>query len=512
MKNKILAIVAAASISATICSCREESTELVSFGQNDYLNFSEADTCFVGQFKGVWTALNCNYALWDFEEKQGLDWDAVYDKYLPKMKEFDERDAEENGVSDEELQSVYEEMLSPLHDGHILIEVRNLHTGTYLQISPSYIRNSDRPDNVSVRLPVLSFYHTADAGENQITEYDTVTVRPSQYSKMEIEKALALIDQRINELQAKPDRNAVDDYIIDCYNNARNELSGFSITTYDDVLYYNDTLTRKYEYLGITLNTFDIDMADWLDLKYATFDDGIAYLYISGFSIFPYINGWVGGTPCSDTLATQVYQVIEKWIDRVQEMHNAGQLKGVIIDVRNNGGGYTYDYQFLLGSLLPSGGHEIAYNRFKTGVGRYDYSPLTPFVLPTLVDEHQTITEPIIVLANTNSVSMAEMTCLGAKQVPNAHVIGTQTWGALSTLIDAPEYYSLAYSSCVGISGETPFYAYIPFDVTVTKDLDIIEGTGIIPDIEVTLDVDLLNNTGRDNQLERALQYIRTGK
>lgn len=104
------------------------------------------------------------------------------------------------------------------------------------------------------------------------------------------------------------------------------------------------------------------------------------------------------------------------------------------------------------------------------------------------------------------------MTCLGAKQMPNARVIGTQTWGALSALFDDPKCYSLAYSSCVGISGETPFYAYIPFDVTVTKDLDIIEGTGIIPDIEVQLDVDLLNNTGRDNQLERALQYIRTGK
>lgn len=510
MKNRILIIVAAAAISAAMGSCREESTEIVSFGQNDILNFWDADTCFVGQFKGVWTALNCNYALWDFEEKQGLDWDAVYDKYLPKMKEFDERDAEEDGVTDEELQNVYEEILCPLHDGHILIEVRNLHTGTYLQISPSYIRNSNRPDNEYIRLPVLSFYHTTDAGENQITEYDTVTVRPSQYSKMEIEKALALIEQHINELQAKPDRNAVDDYLIDCYYNAHNELRDFDITTYDDLLYYNDTLTRKYEYLGITLNTFDIDMSNWLDLKYATFDNGIAYLYVSDFRLSSYLFGWIGGTPCSDTLTARVYQVIENWIDRVQKMHNAGHLRGVIIDIRNNGGGIGDDYQFLLGSLLPSGGHEIAFNRFKTGVGRYDYSPLTPFVSPTLVDEHQTITEPIVVLANTNSASMAELTCLGAKQIPNARVIGTRTWGGLSTLLAEPKYYSLTYSNCVGISGETPFYAYIPCNVTVTKDLDIIEGTGIVPDIEVTLDVDLLNNTGRDNQLERALQYIRT--
>ena len=153
----------------------------------------------------------------------------------------------------------------------------------------------------------------------------------------------------------------------------------------------------------------------------------------------------------------------------------------------------------------------MASARFKTGIGRYDYSPLTPQELKTLSQDHVTVTEPIVVLANCHSVSMAEMTCLGAKQLDNACVIGTQTWGGLCMLNSDPAYYSEYYASVVGVRDETPFWAYIPVDVTVSKE-GILEGIGVTPDIEVQLDRDLLQSTGRDSQLERALEYIRTGR
>jgi C-terminal processing protease CtpA/Prc len=38
-----------------------------------------------------------------------------------------------------------------------------------------------------------------------------------------------------------------------------------------------------------------------------------------------------------------------------------------------------------------------------------------------------------------------------------------------------------------------------------------LEGVGIDPDIEVDLDTKLFNANTKDTQLERALQYIRTG-
>ena len=49
--------------------------------------------------------------------------------------------------------------------------------------------------------------------------------------------------------------------------------------------------------------------------------------------------------------------------------------------------------------------------------------------------------------------------------------------------------------------------------MTMTKGVDgvIAEGKGLIPDIEVPFDGENLKN-GVDTQLERAVQYIRTGE
>jgi C-terminal processing protease CtpA/Prc len=45
-----------------------------------------------------------------------------------------------------------------------------------------------------------------------------------------------------------------------------------------------------------------------------------------------------------------------------------------------------------------------------------------------------------------------------------------------------------------------------------TLDKQLIEAKGITPDIEVDLDIDLFKANGQDTQLDRALQFIRTGQ
>ena len=46
----------------------------------------------------------------------------------------------------------------------------------------------------------------------------------------------------------------------------------------------------------------------------------------------------------------------------------------------------------------------------------------------------------------------------------------------------------------------------------LTLDGKIIESEGLTPDIEVDLDIDQFKANGRDTQLDRALQFIRTGQ
>jgi C-terminal processing protease CtpA/Prc len=107
---------------------------------------------------------------------------------------------------------------------------------------------------------------------------------------------------------------------------------------------------------------------------------------------------------------------------------------------------------------------------------------------------------------------MSEMTAVGAKVVDNAKVVGTRTWGGLCGLM-GNDAYSVNYAGHIGVEGETPVYVYCPCEASFTKDGQLLEGVGVTPDIEVHLDKAAWNNgLGPDSQLDRAIQYITTGK
>ena len=74
------------------------------------------------------------------------------------------------------------------------------------------------------------------------------------------------------------------------------------------------------------------------------------------------------------------------------------------------------------------------------------------------------------------------------------------------------ETYTNNYASVVGVMNETSVFCYIPQELTYTLDGKVLEGYGVTPDIEVAFDAAAWNSgAGPDNQLDRALQWIRTG-
>ena len=422
-----------------VTSCREESDALQNYAFNDGLAFEKAQKSFAGKFKVLWKALDQNYGIWDYERSQGVDWDAVYDEFLPKYEALDKRD----DVTDDELQKLLEATLAPLHDGHFAAQMENHQTGNFVVTVPSNTRTKERDDFEAMKNTThnLSAYLPAAFGGtgNQILDYKEA-----------------------------------------------------------------DTHTADAGEFGITV-------------KYALFKDNIAYFYFSGFYLTPYLNDEIyqnlfgKANAATQQLALAVRQAWQAWFDKVQELHASGQLKGVVIDLRNNGGGMLDDNPYVLGSMLPSGGFEVAFSRFKRGVGRYDYSPLSPFKVPTLEAAHETITEPIVVLTNCGSVSMAEITSLGCQSLPNGTLIGKRTHGGLCSLVKSPSVYYQNYSGIIGEMNKTPIYLYIPHMTTISKEGKLFEGVGLTPDIEVDLDVTQYQATGRDTQLERALQFCTTG-
>ena len=422
-----------------VTSCREESDALQNYAFNDGLAFDKAQKSYAGKFKVLWKALDQNYGIWDYERSQGVDWDAVYDEFLPKYEALDKRD----DVTDDELQKLLEATLAPLHDGHFAAQMENHQTGNFVVTVPSNTRTKERDDFEAMKNTThnLSAYLPAAFGGtgNQILDYKEA-----------------------------------------------------------------DTHIAEMGEYGITV-------------KYALFKDNIAYFYFSGFYLTLYLNDekyqkiFGKANAATQQLALAVRQAWQAWFDKVQELHASGQLKGVVIDLRNNGGGMLDDNQYVLGSMLPSGGFEVAFSRFKRGVGRYDYSPLSPFKVPTLETAHETITEPIVVLTNCGSVSMAEITSLGCQSLPNGTLIGKRTHGGLCSLITNPGVYYQNYSGIIGEMNKTPIYLYIPHMTTISKEGKLFEGVGLTPDIEVDLDVTQYQATGRDTQLERALQFCTTG-
>ena len=506
--KKIMMIMAG--LLLTLTGCRQESDNVMSYAFNDAMAFQKADTSFVGEFEVFWNGMNTNYALWDYELENGLDWDNVYQKYYPKFAELDEKDT----VTDEELGNLLNEIVKPLHDGHLVIKLMNHSTGNYVTASPSHLRVGDEREEEYTAtenfLPSLKYYQ--DKGK--ILEMRSAS---TNVIGQLIGIWVAYIKEQITGLKLKTDRTQDEEERLNAFQSAYNDL--YQIVKTDNLNAYNPFAIR-YEWLHIPyLEPINLNLYEHpVDITYALLEGNIAYLSFNHFRLSAYLDADICkeffGQPTGLTkLAVEsVQNTWNSWFSAIQELKKAGNLGGVIIDVRSNGGGMLNDYQYVLGALLPSGGHHMADARFKRGPGRFDYSPIMPQTMPTMKEEHETVTEPIVVLCNCNSVSMAEMTSMGAKVLENGTLIGTRTWGGFSAL-SSSENYSNNYAGYVGIQNVTPVFCYIPQEVTFSiLDGKIVEGHGVEPDIEVSMDFDAWNKgNGSDSQLDRALQFIRTG-
>ena len=113
MKHKLF-ILGALFLLLTVTSCRQESDALYSYGQNDDLRFQEANESYAGEFKLFWHAMNQNYPLWDYEREFGFDWDAAYDAFLPRFEALDQRLENGEEITDEEYQSLLEDLWKTL--------------------------------------------------------------------------------------------------------------------------------------------------------------------------------------------------------------------------------------------------------------------------------------------------------------------------------------------------------------------------------------------------------------
>lgn len=523
MKTKIFLIAAAAVL---FTGCRLESDDVLNYAHQDEMAFSKAEGSYAAKFDVVWNGLNANYALWDYEAEHGLNWDKVYEEFRPK---FVALDSSKTTVTDKQLKALLDSVIAPLHDGHLSVQLKNHATGKYVSSGPGSLRLArERLDEymTAARTELnLNYY----AKNGLLKEY---TVKSSYTIQTVAMAALKYVEAVVTRLEAIPEseRTPAQNDTLALYTPIGRELSSaLSLTlageNQEAIEKYN-IIAYKYQYLHIPyLEPIDPVINEYgLEVTYALFKDNIAYLKFDGFKLSAYLDDqfinqiFGGSSDATKALVTKVGDVWRAWFNAIQEHHKAGDLKGVIIDVRSNGGGLLNDSKFVLGALRQadeSGGFHDCDARFKRGSGRFDYSPVMPQIMSVLDSAHVTVTAPVVVLCNCGSVSMAEHTSYGVKLFENGKLVGTRTFGGFSALSDEPSY-SNNYAGYVGVKNVTPVFCYIPQEVAYlleenSKGEKIVEGYGIEPDIEVALDAETFNKVGTDNQLDRALQYIRTG-
>jgi len=165
--------------------------------------------------------------------------------------------------------------------------------------------------------------------------------------------------------------------------------------------------------------------------------------------------------------------------------------KGLIIDVRDNGGG-SISNVYNIGNHFVSEPIITAYQRTKNGPGHEEFTTLAGAQF-TPVDDYTSYQQPVVILTNRKCYSATNMfrTMMGA--LPNVTVIGDRTGGGGGI----PTYTQLSNGWSLRVSS------------TQMYNLDFISNeNGLSPDREV--DVSIADESiNIDSILEDALSFLR---
>lgn len=167
--------------------------------------------------------------------------------------------------------------------------------------------------------------------------------------------------------------------------------------------------------------------------------------------------------------------------------------KGMIIDLRQNGGG-NVDNVWNLMKLFPRGDRQLYQTQIKNGPAHDDFSDISIVKQPSH-DEKTTYGKPIVVLTDRGSYSATSFFSLCIKSnFPDATIVGDTTGGGLG----------------LPNGGELPNGWSYRFSITRTLDNnDNNYENGMPPDVTVILDP-VQTAQGIDNVIETACDILLT--
>lgn len=169
---------------------------------------------------------------------------------------------------------------------------------------------------------------------------------------------------------------------------------------------------------------------------------------------------------------------MEKYIPLITK-----DAKGIIVDLRNNPGGYLDSAVFLASEWLSSG--RIVSERFRDGSEN----------IHSTVGQHRLYGIPTVVLINGGSASASEIVAGALRDQGAARLIGEKSFGKGSV----QDYQELPGGAALKL---TIAEWYTPKGTNINK-------TGILPDVEVKQDF-TKEKIGQDIMIKKAIQVLRT--
>lgn len=177
-----------------------------------------------------------------------------------------------------------------------------------------------------------------------------------------------------------------------------------------------------------------------------------------------------------------------QYIDFVKHYFDKSDVEGMIIDVRNNGGGKLSNAEDLASQFTDE--KRVAYITYrKVGPGYTDFSqPVNEYIEPA----GYKWTKPIVILTNRKCYSATSFFVTMMKELPNVYVLGDDTGGGAGLPVDytLPNGWYLRYSTTRATN-------------TAGEDFEL----GVKPHEYMDLDESAVS-FGYDNLIERAKEII----